>query len=441
MAFEVTVPSPGESISEVIIDSWLKEDGDFVEADEPIAEIQSDKAMLTLYAEKSGKLSIKVEAGEEVEVGAVVALIDTDAEGGGSDDGAADAQSEDKGEESSDSKAAATASAKAESKSDEDDGEEDGAAAGQPSPAARRILEDNDISPEDVKGTGRGGRITKEDAQKAVEAKQSGQSAEKKEEKKAEDKAKPSKPQTPELDIQAPKTGATREQRRKKMTSLRRTLAKRLVSVKNETAMLTTFQEIDMSAVINTRKKYKQKFEDKHGIRLGFMGFFTKAVANALMEFPEVNAYIDGNEIVYNDYVDMGIAVSSDRGLMVPVIRNAESLTLYQIESEVSRLAERARDGKVSLEEMTGGTYTITNGGVFGSLMSTPILNPPQSAILGMHRTEERPVVVNGEIVIRPMMYLAMSYDHRIIDGKESVTFLYKVKEYLEDPVRMLLEV
>ncbi len=433
MAFEVTVPSPGESISEVIIDSWLKEDGDFVEADEPIAEIQSDKAMLTLYAEKAGKLSIKVEAGEEVAVGAVVAVIDTDAEGGGSDDGG----SEDKGEESSDSKAAATSSAKAESKPDEDDGEEDGAAAGQPSPAARRILEDNDISSDDVKGTGRGGRITKEDAQKAVEAKKSGKSSGKSEAKTPQASA----PQKPELDVQAPKSGGTREQRRKKMTSLRRTLAKRLVSVKNDTAMLTTFQEIDMSAVINTRKKYKQKFEDKHGIRLGFMGFFTKAVANALMEFTEVNAYIDGNEIVYNDYVDMGIAVSSDRGLMVPVIRNAESLTLFQIESEVSRLAGRARDGKISLDEMTGGTYTITNGGVFGSLMSTPFLNPPQSAILGMHRTEERPVVVNGEIVIRPMMYLAMSYDHRIIDGKESVTFLYKVKEYLEDPVRMLLEV
>ena len=225
------------------------------------------------------------------------------------------------------------------------------------------------------------------------------------------------------------------------MSSLRRTLAKRLVSVKNDTAMLTTFQEIDMSGVINTRKTYKAAFEKKYDMRLGFMGFFAKAVAAALMEYPDVNAFLDGNEIVYNDYVDMGIAVSSDRGLMVPIIRNAESLSLYQLESEVRRLALRAREGKITMDEMTGGTYTITNGGVFGSLLSTPILNPPQSAILGMHRTEERPVVVDGEVVIRPMMYLAMSYDHRIIDGKESVTFLYKVKEYLEDPVRMLLEV
>lgn len=427
MAFEVTVPSPGESVSEVIIDSWLVEDGAYVERDAELAEIQSDKAMLSLYAEKAGKISIKVQEGETVEVGAVVAAIDTDAapEAGGGND-----QPQSKPEESS----PAEASEQQQQQEPQTPEAEKSYASGVPSPAADKHLKAKGLEADEVSGTGRGGRITKGDVLKHEKQPAKANNGQPK-----KDSGK--KEQQKDTPAAQPMVPFSREERREKMTPLRRTLGNRLVGVKNETAMLTTFQEVDMSAVMNLRKRYKETFEKKHGERLGFMGFFTKACVQALHEFPSVNAYIDGQEVVYHDYVDMGIAVSTDRGLVVPVIRNAESLQLHQIETEVNRLAGKARENRITIDEMTGGTFTITNGGVFGSLLSTPILNPPQSAILGMHRIEQRPIAVDGEVVIRPMMYLALSYDHRIIDGKESVSFLFRVKEILEDPARLVLGV
>ena len=391
---EMKVPAVGESITEVTISTWLKKDGDMVRLDEVIAEVESDKATFELPAEANGILRIVAKEKETLPIGGLICRIEV-AEGGAAAPAAAPGPPVKEGASY---------------------------AAGHPSPAAAKIIEEKGMAPQQVQGTGVGGRITKEDAQKAQPQA-------------AEVKSKTSAPAGPPV-IAA---DGGRNDRREKMTSLRRTIAKRLVSVKNETAMLTTFNEVDMKPVMDLRSRYKDKFKEKYGVGLGFMSFFTKAVCAALKEFPAVNASIDGDEIIYHDYCDVSIAVSTPRGLVVPVIRNADKLSFDQIESEVIRLATRGRDGKLSIEEMTGGTFSITNGGVFGSMLSTPILNPPQAAILGMHNIVERPVVKNGEIVVRPVMFLALSYDHRIIDGRESVSFLVRVKEMLEDPGRLIL--
>ena len=403
---EVKVPSPGESISEVDIASWTVSEGDYVEIDDVIAEIDSDKATLELTATASGTISFKAEEGDTVEVGAVVAEIDTAAE-------AHEKPAEPKAEEKPKEEKEETKKepAKAENKAAQTESS-DSHAAGHPSPAAKKLMKENNIQSAQINGTGKGGRITKQDVVSAMAA---------------------------GIPTEATQGwGGSREQKREKMSSLRRKVAERLVSVKNDTAMLTTFNEVDMKPVMDLRSKYKEKFREHHDVNLGFMSFFTKAVTEALNHFPAVNAMIDGNEIVYHDYADIGIAVSSPKGLMVPVIRNAEQMGLAEIEAEVKRLAIKARDGKLSMDEMTGGTFTITNGGVFGSMMSTPIINPPQSAILGMHNIVERPVAINGEVVVRPVMYLALSYDHRIIDGKESVSFLVKIKEMIENPSKII---
>ena len=388
MILEMKVPSPGESITEVEIADWLVQDGDYVEKDQAIAEVDSDKATLELPAEASGTITLQAEVGDAVAVGAVVCLIDTEAE---RPEGDAPPTPVEKTEVSSTPKV-----------------EVENYAAGAPSPAAKKILDEKGIDLVSVQGTGRNGRITKEDAIHAV----------------------PSMG-TPTGD---------RPVKRKKMSLLRRKVAERLVAAKNETAMLTTFNEADMSAIFDLRKQYKEKFQDKHGVSLGFMSFFTKAVVRALQQFPDVNSMIDGNEQILFDYCDISVAVSGPKGLMVPVVRNAEGMRFSDIENEIKRLAVRARDGKITVDEMTGGTFTISNGGVFGSMLSTPIINPPQSGILGMHNILQRPVAVDGKVEIRPMMYIALSYDHRIIDGKESVGFLVAVKEALEDPISLLMD-
>ena len=400
---EMKVPTVGESITEVTISTWLKKDGDLVTLDEIIAEVESDKATFELPAEATGILRIVAKEKQSLPIGGLICRIEI-TEGAPQTSGAAPA----------------TQKAEANVSNDKS------YAAGHPSPAAAKILSEKGISSEQVPGTGVGGRITKEDAQKAQS-----QPA-----KTAENKVAAPPPAPPVI-----ASGGARNVRSEKMTSLRKTIAKRLVAVKNETAMLTTFNEVDMKPVMDLRSKYKDQFKEKYGVGLGFMSFFTKAICAALKEFPAVNASINGDEIVYHDYCDVSIAVSTPRGLVVPVIRNAESLTFNQIESEVVRLATKGRDGKLSIEEMTGGTFSITNGGVFGSMLSTPIINPPQSAILGMHNIVERPVVRNGEIVVRPIMFVALSYDHRIVDGRESVSFLVRVKEMLEDPGRLILGV
>lgn len=396
---EMKVPAVGESITEVTISTWLKKDGDMVRLDEVIAEVESDKATFELPAEANGILRIVAKENETLPIGGLICRIEV-MEGG---------------------EAASPAAAPAAAPSQP---VKEGAsyAAGHPSPAAAKIIEEKGMTPGQVQGTGVGGRITKDDAQKAQPQV-------------AESKAKPSVPSGPP--VIANEGG--RNERREKMTSLRRTIAKRLVSVKNETAMLTTFNEVDMKPVMDMRSRYKEKFKEKYGVGLGFMSFFTKAVCAALKEFPAVNASIDGDELIFHDYCDVSIAVSTPRGLVVPVIRDADKLSFDQIENEVIRLATRGRDGKLSIDEMTGGTFSITNGGVFGSMLSTPIINPPQAAILGMHNIVERPVVRNGEIVVRPVMFVALSYDHRVIDGRESVSFLVRVKEMLEDPGRLIL--
>jgi len=401
---EMKVPAVGESITEVTISAWLKKDGDIVRLDEVIAEVESDKATFELPAEANGILRIVAKEKDALPIGGLICRIEV-MEGvpaGTSGKGAA----------------AATPAASAE-------GTDKSYAAGHPSPAAAKIIEEKGLTPGQVQGSGVGGRITKDDAQKA----QTGQ------QKPVESRGQAPAPSGPPVIS----NGQSRSERREKMSSLRRTIARRLVSVKNETAMLTTFNEVDMKPVMDLRGRYKDKFKEKYGVGLGFMSFFTKAVCAALKEFPSVNASLDKDEVIYHDYCDISIAVSTPRGLVVPVIRNADKLSFDQIESEVVRLATRGRDGKLSIEEMTGGTFSITNGGVFGSMLSTPILNPPQSAILGMHNIVERPVVKNGEVVVRPVMYLALSYDHRIIDGRESVSFLVRVKEMLEDPGRLIL--
>ncbi|MGV6845814.1 MAG: 2-oxoglutarate dehydrogenase complex dihydrolipoyllysine-residue succinyltransferase [Lutibacter sp.] len=392
MILEMKVPSPGESITEVEIATWLVADGDYVEKDQPIAEVDSDKATLELPAEESGIITLKAEEGDAVAVGAVVCLIDLDAK---KPETATTSETK-KEEESIQEEKIATTTTKS-------------YATGTTSPAAKKILDEKNIEPSEVKGTGRDGRITKEDAVKAI----------------------------PSMGTPA---GGNRSSERKKLSMLRRKVAQRLVSVKNETAMLTTFNEVDMQPIFNLRKEFKEVFKTKHGVSLGFMSFFTLAVVRALKMYPDVNSMIDGDYKVSFDFQDISIAVSGPKGLMVPVIRNAENLSFRGVESEVKRLALRARDGQITVDEMTGGTFTITNGGVFGSMLSTPIINPPQSAILGMHNIVERPVAVNGQVEIRPIMYVALSYDHRIIDGKESVGFLVAVKEALENPVEILMD-
>jgi 2-oxoglutarate dehydrogenase E2 component (dihydrolipoamide succinyltransferase) len=403
MIAEQKVPSPGESISEVVIARWLKKDGDYVEKDDELCEIDSDKATLTVNAEFAGSFKALANEGDTVAVGSVICTIDTDA-----------AQPEKTSKEA----APQAIVAKAEVPKQVEvlkQTETATYASGTPSPAAKKMMDENNISSQSIKGSGKDGRITKDDVNKFLAS-------------------------GFQFDSKLPALGNTRDVERSKMTPLRKKLSQRLVSVKNETAMLTTFNEVDMSAIMELRAKYKEKFKEKHGVNIGFMSFFTKAVTEALHHFPAVNAMIDQDEIVYHKYCDIGIAVSAPKGLVVPVIRNAETMSLAQIESSIKELALKARDNKITLDEMTGGTFTITNGGVFGSMMSTPIINPPQSAILGMHNVVDRPMAFNGQVLIRPIMYVALSYDHRIIDGRESVGFLVKVKEMLENPIKLLFE-
>lgn len=411
MSLEMKVPAVGESITEVTVAQWLKGDGDYVEMDEIIAELESDKATFELPAEKAGILKIVAQEGDTLDIGALLCTIE---------EGDAPAATE---SEKETEKPTADRDAKVEAPASSSTQET--YASGTPSPAAAKIVAERGLDAGTIKGTGKDGRITKEDAQNAPDAQE------------AKAVKEPTTTATP---ASTPVPGA-RDERRERMSSMRRTIAKRLVTVKNETAMLTTFNEVDMKPIMDLRSKYKDLFKEKHGVGLGFMSFFTKAVCHALQEWPAVNARIDENEMVFNEFVDISIAVSAPRGLVVPVIRNAESMSLSQIESEVISLATKARDNKLTIEEMTGGTFTITNGGVFGSMMSTPIINAPQSAILGMHNIIQRPVAIDGEVVIRPMMYVALSYDHRIIDGRESVGFLVRVKQLLEDPARLLLDV
>jgi len=422
MALEVKIPALGESIIEVVIAKWLKKDGDFVQMDEVLCELETDKATMELNAEQAGVLKIIAAEGATLAIGDVVCSLDT----------AAKAPAEATPAEATPTAATDTASDGASAAAAAPAGQQT-YASGHPSPAAAKILAEKGMEASAVAGTGKDGRITKEDALKAEAAVPE-----------AAAPAVSSSPATPAVSaVSSPATPAApageRNQRRERMSQLRKTVARRLVSVKNETAMLTTFNEVNMGPVMELRGKYKDKFKEKYGVGLGFMSFFTKAVCLALQEFPAVNGLIDGEELVYNDYCDISIAVSAPRGLVVPVIRNAEKLGLHEIEAEVGRLAKRARENQLTLDEMTGGTFTITNGGVFGSMLSTPIINAPQSAILGMHNIVERPIALHGEVVIRPVMYVALSYDHRIIDGRESVSFLYRVKEYLEDPARMLM--
>jgi len=434
MILEIKIPSPGESITEVEIASWLVEDGDYVEKDQELAEVESDKATLPLLAEDSGKISLKASEGETLNVGAVACTIDTSAQGGKTEEKKSGGKEEeakteeatkkepepqpentektkkesaDKEEKSVDKKQ--TAEEKTEKETKAPPAEEYKEV--KVSPLARKRMEEEGLDVEDIINGLR--RITRGDVEAVVSHK-------------AEEPSQPS-------------GEVSRETNRKRMSNLRRKLAQRLVAVKNDTAMLTTFNEADMSAIMQLRQKFQKKFTDKHGIKLGFMSFFTKAVTIALQQFPNVNSMIDGEEIVSPEYVDVGIAVQTGKGLMVPVLRNTEHMGLADIEKEILRLAEKARNNRLGIEEMTGGTFTITNGGIFGSMLSTPIINPPQSAILGMHNIIERPVAINGKVEIRPMMYLALSYDHRLIDGRDSVSFLVKVKELLEDPYKMLL--
>lgn len=403
MILEMKVPSPGESITEVEIATWLVKDGDYVEKDQAIAEVDSDKATLELPAEASGIITLKAEEGDAVAVGQVVCLIDTSA---AKPEGSAPAKEEKKEE-----------APKAEVKKEEPKAEvkpvpaaEKTYATGTPSPAARKILDEKNIEASSVTGTGKGGRITKDDAVNA--------------------KASMGTP-----------TGGNRGSERTKLSMLRRKVAERLVAAKNETAMLTTFNEVNMTPINLVRNEYKDAFKAKHGgLSLGYMSFFTKAVTRALQLYPDVNSMIDGQEKISYDFCDISVAVSGPKGLMVPVVRNAENLSFRGIESEIKRLAIRARDGQITVDDMTGGTFTISNGGVFGSMLSTPIINPPQSGILGMHNIIERPIAVNGKVEIHPMMYVALSYDHRIIDGRESVGFLVAVKEGLENPVELLMD-
>lgn len=428
-SLEVKVPPVGESITEVTLSRWIKKDGDSVAMDEPIAELESDKATFELTAEQAGVLHTLAKEGDTLAIGAVVCTIAS----GEAEKPAAPATNASNDTKETPPAAADTAKTYA---------------SGTPSPAAAKILAEKGVEAKSVKGTGVAGRITKEDALMAEKISENPQVSKGSQKSEIGSQMSESGSQIPiaiGTEAAVPKTGSTqsgtRADRREKMSSLRKTVAKRLVAVKNETAMLTTFNEVDMSPIMELRSKYKDKFKEKHGVGLGFMSFFTKAVCEALKEWPAVGARIDGEEVIYSNYADISIAVSAPKGLVVPVIRNAESMSLADIEKAVAVLAVKARENKLTIEEMTGGTFTITNGGVFGSMMSTPILNSPQSAILGMHNIIERPVAVNGQVVIRPIMYVALSYDHRIVDGRESVSFLVRVKQLLEDPARLLLGV
>jgi 2-oxoglutarate dehydrogenase E2 component (dihydrolipoamide succinyltransferase) len=396
MILEMKVPSPGESIKEVEIATWLVKDGDYVEKDQAIAEVDSDKATLELPAEASGIITLKAEEGDAVAVGAVVCLIDTSAaKPSGFSEASTSVKEEVKAVVAEAPKVAPVAATTYATQT--------------PSPAARKILDEKNIQPSEIVGTGKDGRITKEDAVKGVPS-------------------------------MGTPTAGNRSSQRTKLSMLRRKVAERLVAAKNETAMLTTFNEVDMTAIYGLREQYKEEFKTKHGLGLGFMSFFTKAVTRALQLFPDVNSMIDGQEKIAYDFCDISVAVSGPKGLMVPVVRGAEKLTFKGVEAEIKRLAIRARDGQITVDEMTGGTFTISNGGVFGSMLSTPIINPPQSGILGMHNVVERAIVKNGQIVIAPVMFVALSYDHRIIDGRESVGFLVAVKEALENPVEILMD-
>ncbi|MCS7004407.1 MAG: 2-oxoglutarate dehydrogenase complex dihydrolipoyllysine-residue succinyltransferase [Cytophagales bacterium] len=397
---EMTVPAVGESITEVTVGAWNKKDGEFVQKGDVLCEIESDKATFDLQAEQNGVLQIVAKSGTTLKIGSILCRILVN------------------GTPTSESASVSQPAASA--------AQEKNYATGHASPAAAKILAEKGIEASAISGTGVGGRITKEDALKAEKVEKTISF----EQSSTDSSAETSKT-----------TAGTRTEHRQKMSSMRKTIAKRLVAVKNETAMLTTFNEVDMKAIVEIRTKYKDKFKEKYGVNLGFMSFFTKACTIALREFPAVNAQIQGDEIVFADYVDISVAVSTPKGLVVPVLRNTETMTLDQIEKEIARLAAKARDGKLTIPEMTGGTFTITNGGVFGSMLSTPIINAPQSAILGMHNIVERPVAINGQVEIRPIMYVALSYDHRIIDGRESVSFLVRVKQLLEDPIRMMLEI
>ena len=404
---EMKVPSPGESITEVEIASWLVKDGDYVEKDQPIAEVDSDKATLELPAEQSGIITLKAEEGEVVQVGQIVCLIDTAAS---KPEGSAAPKTENAEAPQAEVKVVEKPAIVQEAKKEEKP-VATSYASGTPSPAAKKILDEKGIDANQVSGSGKDGRITKNDAETASVAAMGSSSS----------------------------TNGSRNSSTTKLSVLRRKIAARLVSVKNETAMLTTFNEVDMSEIFRIRKQYKEEFSQKHGIGLGFMSFFTKAVTRALQLYPDVNASIDGDYKINYDFCDISIAVSGPKGLMVPVLRNAENMTFRSVEANIKSLAEKVRDGKITVDEMTGGTFTVTNGGTFGSMMSTPIINPPQSAILGMHNILQRPMAINGEVVIRPMMYVARPYDHRIIDGKESVGFLVAVKEAIDNPVEFLM--
>ncbi|MEM6967380.1 MAG: 2-oxoglutarate dehydrogenase complex dihydrolipoyllysine-residue succinyltransferase [Bacteroidota bacterium] len=421
---EMKVPVIGESVNEVTLSQWLKEDGDYVNLDEPICEFESDKATLEFPAEAAGKLIYVAAEGDDLEIGALVAKIDTSVAAESSAPAASPAPAK---EEVTPPVVEAAAPVQETTMATSSS-----YASGHPSPAADKILKENSIAPSEVNGTGRDGRITKEDAQKAVANKTNTSVP-------APTPAAKETPATPSPII-TPSANFSRETSRKKMSRMRRTIATRLVSAKNNTAMLTTFNEVDLTEIMALRKKYQERFVEKYGVKLGFMSLFAKACAKTLMEMPDVNAQIDGKEIIYHDYADISIAISTPTGLVVPPVHNVESLQFHEIELKIKELAKKARDGSLTLEEMRGGTFAITNGGIFGSMMSTPILNEPQSAILGMHTIQQRPMAINGEVKIRPMMYLALSYDHRVIDGSTSVTFLVKVKKLLEDPVTLLMD-
>ncbi len=415
---EIKVPAVGESVNEVTLAAWLVKEGDFVKLDQPLAEFESDKATFELPAEVAGTITFNAQEGDDIKIGGVVAFIDTDG-----------TQTTDHSQQTTvliqEKHAENSETVNSEQSSENQQGNY---AAGTPSPAAKKILDEKGIEASEVSGTGKDGRITKEDAEKVekpiVDSRQSTENT--------------STEVTETIDRQTSNNSFSRNERIEKLSRMRKTISRRLVAVKNETAMLTTFNEVDMTHIHQIREQYKKPFEEKNGIGLGFMSFFTKACALALQKFPAINAYIDDENITYHEYCDISIAVSTPKGLVVPVIRNAESLSFAGIEKEVKRLALLGRDGALSMQDMEGGTFTITNGGVFGSLMSTPIINQPQSAILGMHKIQDRPMAINGKVEIRPMMYLALSYDHRIVDGKESVGFLVMVKDLLENPEKIL---
>jgi len=418
---ELKVPPVGESISEVTLSRWLKEEGAIVKLDEPICEFESDKATLEFPAEVAGKLTYRAKEGDDLPIGALVASIDTAFAGKTATTSNPEPTSSQASSSTAADQPASMPSGALAKKEDPATSPAPSYAQGHPSPAAAKMLQEKGLTPDQVSGTGRNGRITKEDAQKAV--------------------VTPKTAPTPAPTSIVPDSGFSRAEERSKMTRMRRTIARRLVSAKNETAMLTTFNEVDMSAIASIRDRYQERFVAKYGIKLGFMSLFAKACARVLLEMPEVNARLDGEDLVFHDFADIAFAISTPSGLVVPPIRNVESLSLAQIEKTLKVLAGKAREGTLTMEEMTGGTFTITNGGVFGSMLSTPILNEPQSAILGMHNIKERPVAIDGKVEIRPMMYLALSYDHRVIDGSSSVTFLVKVKELLEDPVLLFLDI